>query len=354
MVAGGSTPPIPSSQFGAYVVLACRYGLIHRLVEHELRHWKQLADTIVDPRRRAHALGKVQDAWIHARLNVTPVARTRRRHRSKAVVASIALEVMYDYLDALTEQESELRTALSRYSALVLPFSDDRIATIEDEYVRELATASRLAFRALPGHAAVAPLCREVARRSAETQARCHVSSPEDFARWASSRPKPPDLRWWEAAAGWSAEVMTLHALIALATDEVAVGAANRLTAAYQRICSVATLLDSLVDLETDRRSGGHSYVGYYESDEIASRRIASVAESALSAVALLPGAPHHTLTVTAIVAYFLTTPEASASSISIDPVRETLGWPLRMLTAMFRLKRRLWRPIFPPRYAAR
>src|SRR5215207_6842169 len=73
-------------------------------VRSELRHWERVAWTIPDPVLRMHALEKL----VHERFN-TEVAATLATlapsaTRGAAVTAIVALEVMYDYLDGLTEQ----------------------------------------------------------------------------------------------------------------------------------------------------------------------------------------------------------------------------------------------------------
>jgi tetraprenyl-beta-curcumene synthase len=343
------------AQGGAFLMLVGRYATtMHRHIERELQHWRTRAHAIDDPERRAHALTTLHDAAVHARLNATTAALAPRAHRARVVVASVALEIMYDYLDAVTEGEDSLETALGLYESLRFPFTDEACDGIVDDYVRELALTCRTAFRTLPSHTATTPLARSVATTTAAAQARCHVCCSEEFEDWASHLPRPDDLEWWEAAAGWSAGVMTLHTLLALsATRDLTAGAGLSVIAAYERVCAAATLHDSLVDQGHDKRTHGHSYVGYYASDAAASVRIAAVTRRAMTAVAALPRSSYHAMAVTGIVGYYLTAPEAAAASISTDPTRRELGLMLRLMMMVFRLLRRLRRSLFPPLNAA-
>lgn len=339
------------AQLGSLVVLAGRYTTtMHPLVEREIERWTGRAQQIPDPHRRALALAKLRETATHARLNATAAALAPRRHRADAVRASVALELAYDYLDGLTERESDLPTALSLYSDLSVPFAQGERDAIGDEYVRDLVHACRTSFRALPSHATAAPLALSIADRTAATQAWGHASSHEQLARWAVAFPRPDALAWWEAAAGWTAGSITLHALIALAaTDALAPGTAERVAAAYERISAIATLADSLVDQQRDARSEAHSYVGYYASADVAGARIGTLAGDAVKAVTGLPHAAHHALTLSGIVAYYLTDPDAATAAVPVGPVKQELGLVLAALMLSFRVLRRLRGPLFPP-----
>lgn len=340
----------PLAQLGAFATLAWRYALtIHPLVEHEIEHWTERARRIAEPHCRALALAELRETAAHARLNATAAALAPRRHREHAVKASVALQLAYDYLDGVTERKPDIATALTRYADLGVPFEDDEREAIGDEYVRDLLAACRRCFRALPSCATVAPLARSVAARTAATQARGHASPPEDFMRWVESMPRRDGLAWWEAAAGWTAGVVVLHALIALAaTDEAVPEAAAKIAAAYERIAAVATLGDSLVDRRRDARSNGHSYVGYYESPHVAGARIGALARDAMTATAGLPHAAHHAMTVSGVLAYYVTDPDALGTAIPTAPVEHELGVVLAGVTASFRLLRRRRRSLFP------
>src|SRR5262249_46659900 len=139
---------------------------------------------------------------------------------ARAVAASVALEVLYDYLDGWTESIDDLGRALALLATLeqVFRLGDLVVDTHCDAgYLYALAQASREAFRSLPSHAAVAQQAAEVAQSCSATQAHCHVLQAREFERWGQDQPEIAGLMWWETAAGRSGGVVTLHALIALA-----------------------------------------------------------------------------------------------------------------------------------------
>lgn len=164
------------------------------------------------------------------------------------------------------------------------------------------------------------------------------------------AQPRPGSLTWWEAAAGWSAEVMALHALIAHTAEPGASSEAGaKLVGAYERVASVATLLDSLIDHANDTRADDHSYVGYYGDPATAADRIALVAREALAAVAPLPQAAHHTMTVAGVAAYYLSAPEAAQVRLATRPTRVELRPVITPILLSFHVLRRRNRRLFPP-----
>lgn len=339
----GEGRPRSLAQFGCLIQFVARYTwTMHRRVEHELRHWRALAQAMDDPERRGHARGKLKSTAVHARLNAIPAVRVAAPYRADVVVASVALEVMYDYLDSVTEVVPTLATAQSLYHTVFLPFTDDPIEAIEDEYLRALVTTCRASFVALPSHHVIVPLACGIARRSGEAQARCHTSPPGEFKRWAEHQPRATGLLWHEAAAGWAGEVITLHALLALAARADATTADGEcVVAAYQRICSVATLLDHLIDQAEDERNQTRNFIAYYRSPAEARRRIVTVARSAVANIAAAPDPDWHAFMVTGIAAYYLSAPEAKGHAI-IERMRLELGLPFRTLHVTFRCLRRL------------
>jgi tetraprenyl-beta-curcumene synthase len=345
------------AQIAALAGYVIRYSTsVSAVVKRELERWEERAQRIPDPVRRDQALEKLRDTAAHAWLNASFATLVPRPRRVDAVVASVALEVMYDYLDAITEIEEDVEHAVELFEAIRIPFLAEvtPIDMTDGGYLRELALASRAAFRSLPSSETAARLATDVATRCAATQARCHVLHTEAFEAWARRQPTPPGLEWSEAAAGNSAGVITLHALIALAADNLSHDAAAALVAAYDHVCSVATLLDSLIDRAEDDLTAAHSYVGHYDSIVRAKVRIPAVTRGALEAVASLPRAAHHTLTVAGIAAYYLSAPEAAEARALVAPaIREACSLVTPLLL-MFRLLRRSRKSRFPsPRRAA-
>ncbi|HEY1450853.1 MAG TPA: DUF2600 family protein, partial [Solirubrobacteraceae bacterium] len=73
-------------------------------IARQLTRWKGLADAIPDPKLRALALAKLRDEHFNVQVAATLATLAQRKHRADAIEAIVALQVMYDYLDLLTEQ----------------------------------------------------------------------------------------------------------------------------------------------------------------------------------------------------------------------------------------------------------
>ncbi len=73
------------------------------MVQRELSRWRQAAGRIPDPTLRSLALAKLDRAAMHAKVAAILATLAPRRHRDDVIVAQVALEVAYDWLDELTE-----------------------------------------------------------------------------------------------------------------------------------------------------------------------------------------------------------------------------------------------------------
>src|ERR1700683_4984651 len=81
-----------------------RYWLITApLVRTQLRHWAGCAHAIGDPALRSLALQKLDQERFNAEVAAMLATLAPRSSRADAVQAIVALEVLYDYLDGLTE-----------------------------------------------------------------------------------------------------------------------------------------------------------------------------------------------------------------------------------------------------------
>lgn len=319
-------------------------------VRRELRRWDRLAQAIPDSALRAQALAKLR----HERFNTevaatlaTLVTPVRRRH---AVEAIVALEVMYDYLDGLTEQPSpdpladgrRLYRAFADATAPVGPFADYDLRRDDGGYLAALAGACRRGLWSLPAAPVVAPVASAVLARCGEAQTRTHAVArlgPGQLQAWAQTQPEIRALRWPEVAAGAAASVLAGHALIALAGDPAAtVADAERIADAYLTTCALTTLLDSLIDADDDAVTGGHAYLSYYEADAEVSARLGVLARAAVTAAAELPGAAHHLVTVGGAVAFYLSAPGADRErAVRLTaPAVEELGPLLDSALAIF------------------
>lgn len=238
--------------------------------------------------------------------------------RRDVVVAQIALEVLYDFLDTLTEQtvDDQLGNGLALYSALIDAVGGGPVADYyrlhgrgdDGGYLRDLVATCADRFTRLPAAGAVAPFVRQTGIRCATAQARTHAVDAlgvDQLADWAAAE-TDHDLLWWEAAAGMAASVVGMHALIAAAARPwTSMESAAALAQLYLPICSLTTLLDSYDDHDRDMRDGSHSFVAYYADLDEAVQRIAFVAGLASALAASMPNDRHHHLVMVAGVAGF-------------------------------------------------
>jgi tetraprenyl-beta-curcumene synthase len=331
-------------------------------VRRELRGWDRRARLIPDPVLRAQALAKLRHERFNTEVAATLATLVPPVRRRKVTEAIVALEVMYDYLDLLTEQpvSEPLADGRQLYRAFVDavapagPFVDyyrHHPQCDDGGYLVALASTCRRALWSLPAAAVVAPAAMAVLTRCGEAQTRTHAVAqlgPGQLRTWASAQPEAGLLYWWETAAGAAASVLAGHALVALAANPATTRAdAEQVAAAYLTTCALTTLLDSLIDAEADAADGGHPYLAYYASGAEAAERLGMLAREAVVAVERLPRAPHHLMTVAGAVAFYLSAPaarQAHARRLTAPmrcELRPLLAPPLAIFAAWRGIKRR-------------
>jgi len=325
-------------------------------VNRELRHWRARAGAIDDPTLRRLALDKLRDERFNVEVAATLSTLAPWHRRQRTIVAIVALQVIYDYLDGLSEQPvaEPLRNGRRLYRAFSAALTEDpeecdpyRHHPLRDGtgYLDALAATCRGAFFSLPAARAVAPVAYRAASRCGEAQTRTHAvacEGPGQLAAWAAREAREAGLTWWEVAAGAAASVLSVHALIAAAADpRTTPEEARRIDAAYLSISALTTLLDSVIDHERDRRSGEHAFVGYYPRGA-APERIGAVARHGRRAAGRLRHGPHHAMTVVGAAAYYLSDPAATTDFA--QPVRVQVIRELRPLISPILGIFRLWR----------
>jgi tetraprenyl-beta-curcumene synthase len=293
----------------ALVRMLVRYRFtIAPIVRRELRHWERLAGHHPDPSLRAHALSKLHDERLNAEAAATFASLVHRRQRATATRLMVAFEVMYDYLDAVSEQPAPdtLLSGRQLHGALIAAVTPSvpsenyyRHQPTGDDggYLATLVAVCRAHLQRLPSARTVAPVAHRAATRCGEAQTRTHAVAslgPSQPASWSEER-APVGYERWEYAARSTAS-LGVHALFAAAGDpDTTLADAERIDAAYHpAICALATLLDSVIDCDIDTPGNDHRYVAYYATTAIAAARIASIAQEALlRAHSLRDGALH-------------------------------------------------------------
>ncbi len=327
-------------------------------VRAELARWRARAIKIEDPELRTLALHTLQHEGLAAEVAATLATLTPHRHRATTVRGIVALEVMYDYLDGLTEQPVPDPLASGRL--LFKAFTDALDPTAEPDedyyrqhpsaadggYLRELAATVRAALVGLPAAEALAPAMRQAAARCAEAQVLTHAAaftSTPQVERWARETANGSGLQWREYLAGAASSVLAVHALMALAGDErTTVAHAAPIDELYLALGVLSTMLDSVVDYEQDADCGTLAFIGHYEDMTVLGQRLVDATQEAARRARDAPSSVHHLMTITGVAAYYISAP--SATSELARPVTSRVRTELRPLITPTLAVMRTWR----------
>ena len=337
-----------------------RYWLgILPLVRSELHRWRQHAQAIPDPILREQAVGTLHEEELN--VEGAAVFATLVPHRSWPVLVRllVAFQVMYDYLDTVSEERvpDTLGNGLQLHRSLLaaldpsLPSSDwyrHHPHANDGGYLDALVAACRACLGALPSASSVLPVARRAALRCGEGQSHTHAAMQEDDAQlalWALRQDRATGYLWWELAAGAISSV-GVYALLAAAAEpgETAADAARIDAAYFPPMCALSTLLDSLIDHERDVLTANHSSFGHYPSSADAAARLGLIASRAEAAVRDLRHGRRHLAILAGIAGYY-----ASAAGAGTDegqPVTtalaERLGPGLPLILTTMRMRRRI------------
>jgi hypothetical protein len=337
----------------ALVLANLRYwSTVAPTVRRELGRWSSMAKAIPDPYLRELAERKLRTEHFNAEVAATLATLAPKAHRNDAVEAIVAFEVLYDYLDGLTERpvDDPLRSGFRLYQAFTGALGIDaepsgdyyafQAQADDGGYLQELSATARAAVQRLPARRAVVEATTNAVARCAEGQVRVHAASQvgsSQLEEWARASARNSGLGWREYAAGAVASVLAAHALIALAaTSDVTAEEARATDTAYLSISALSTMLDSLIDYERDVAAGDPWLVRYYGDPRLLGDRLAEVAEQAVAQVEPLRNRAHHLMTLVGVVAYYTS-------------AREARGEPVGPLIGRLRLK---LRPLLTPTLA--
>jgi tetraprenyl-beta-curcumene synthase len=327
-------------------------------VRTQLARWRTRAGKIEDPELRALALHTLREEGFTAEVAATLATLTPRRHRTTAIRGIVALEVMYDYLDGLTEQPTPDPLANGRQ--LFKAFTDalDPSTGLDDDYYRhhpsgsdggylqELAASVRETLACLPKVQALAPAMLSAAARCTEAEVLTHagaLSNSPLAEQWARATTNGSGLDWREYLAGAASSVLAVHALIALAGDDRATTAqAASIDEVYLALGVLSTMLDSVVDYEQDATNGTLAYINHYDDRSLLGQRLVRVARQAGTRAGDAPASAHHLMTMSGVVAYYTSAP--SATSELAWPVTSQIQTELRPLITPTLAVMRAWR----------
>jgi tetraprenyl-beta-curcumene synthase len=299
------------------------------MVSKQLRRWEMRARAIKDPALRTLALEKLFEERFNAEVAATLATLAPREHRQSVIEAIVGYEVMYDYLDGLTEQPTvdPLRDGHNLYRAFTdaitlhtAPTYDYYSARPVNDggYLEELVDVVQKALTGLPSATTVAHAARQAAERCTQAQVRAHgvpQLGEDQLERWARAEAQGTPLRWQAFLAGAASSVLTIHALIAAAADErITPKQAAAIDTVYLSIAVLSTMLDSLVDHEHDIQADKVGYIRYYPDHDLLARDLASAARRAVEYASPLPNGAHHIMTLVGVASYYISAPNANSN----------------------------------------
>ncbi len=324
--------------FGAVRALAVFATAVVPRVRLHLRRWEQVADAIPDIALRSQALASLRGKRSNAEAAAVFSLLAPRRRRADVVALLVALQVLTDFLDGVSEVEvrEPLRNSLSLHEALVdavRPASSAsdyyRYHPQRDDggYVTQLVGFCQQTLDVLPAAEVVRATAVGAARRCGAGQSYTHDAihlGPQRLETWATTLAHQTDYRWWEAAAGASSSV-AVHALVAAAADARTTSAdAERIDAAYRfGIGSLTVLLDNVVDREADLADGGHNYLDYYSRPAVAAVRLASIACGVSADLRVLHRHRRHEVILAGVLGFYLSAP--GARTAYARPIKQEL-----------------------------
>jgi tetraprenyl-beta-curcumene synthase len=328
----------------------------------ELARWRSRAASIPDPELRRHALTKLEDEHLSAEGAAAFAILADRRHRHHLVRICVAFEVMYDYLDAVSEATPTLDNNRQLHRALSAAFSIDPVEldyyahseADDGGYLAELVEACRASLGDLPSRVAVVPALLRAATRAAEAQSLNHAGGHDGhrmLAAWARTQPSSElGFHWWETAAA-AGSPLAIYALLAAACAATTTASqADAIERAYfPWVAALEWLLESAVDRADDLVTGNHSYVAHYASSTEAIERLGAIAEHATADVRRLPQTVRHRLLLAGMVGMHLSRCDGSHAVRDVTRVTHaavgTIVSPflvvLRVRRSMKRLRRR-------------
>jgi tetraprenyl-beta-curcumene synthase len=344
----------------AFLLANVRYWTcVAPLVREQLRRWRMCAQAIGDPLLRALAEHKLAEEGFNAELAAMLATLAPRAKRARTVEAIVALEVLYDYLDGLTESPSsespqDGRRLFCAFTDAVAPaqqpigdYYRHHPRSQDGGYLQALVDAARSAVAALPTSATVADVLRCSAQRGVEAQLRIHavgMAGSGQLEGWARRHAAATSLDWQEYLAGAACSVLAVHALVAAAADpRTTREQALLLDRLYLSISVLPTVLDSVVDYERDAQTGMPGYVQHYSDRAMLAGRLEGVIDDVLARARGAPHGAHHVMTMAGVVAYYLSAP--TAASAFARPVSERMrASRLRPLIAPILAMLRAWR----------
>ena len=336
-----------------------------RAASREIRHWRKQALRIPDKRIREDALYALSHKRTHA--DGAALFWTVPRKRSPNLLRLlVAYEIIWDFLDNLSERAAAEGHTDGYHLHLAIAEAIDPNGPISDYYhgsyfrddggyLHTLVQACREGCKYLPSYHRV----RQLAIAEAHRAQVLSINHDPDAARqatalkeWVTAEcPDIHDMEWWELSGAASAP-LTIHALLALATEPTfTVCDIAQIRAAYNPWLSAATtMLDSYVDQVEDRRNKDHSYIAHYPDSASATLGIRRLVWQAAHEARSLRNGTKHAIIAASMTAMYLSkdsawTPELRATTKNLLDAGGSLT---RLLLPVLRV----WRIVYAQRTA--
>ncbi len=292
------------------------------LVRAQLAHWRRRAAAIADTELRVLALEKLEHESFNAEAGAMLATLAPRVHRADVVRAIVALQVLFDLLDGLTERPSadplgNGQRLFATFTGAVRPGAPLEPAVLEsdEQYLHELSQAARDALARLPSVVAVSDAAQATAERAAQAQIRMHAAASlgiEELRGWAEAQARESTFQWRELLAGAASSVLVVHALIAAAAElDTTPIEVEQIEQTYLSVCVVLTLLDGVIDRERDERTGTLGYLDLYEDRELLAPMLTRTARRAVAETRALSPGGEHLMMLTGVVAFYGSAPAA-------------------------------------------
>jgi len=303
------------------------WGLVE--VRREIDALRRHAERITDPVLREDALLALREKRTHADGAALFAILPRRRHAG-LVSLLVAYETILDFLDEVSEHHPTEANGRELHMALIDALVPERRMADyyrhhprrgDDGYLDALVERCRQLCRTLPSFDEVrTQLTREVWRTQVLGLNHVLPATRRDdlLRRWVREEFSDEDHRldWFELSAAASASLV-VHSLLALASEPGVTACEVRdARSAYWPWTSLATaMLDSYVDIDDDRESGNHSYIGHYRTEGCGISRLCDCIRRAAVQAAELPNGRRHAVILSAMIAMYLSKDSARVST---------------------------------------
>jgi tetraprenyl-beta-curcumene synthase len=345
---------------------------IYPTVAAELTRWRAEAAAIPDPVLRRQALDSLREKRRHAEGAAAFAVISPRAERAPVVRFLVAFQVMYDYLDTISEPpgaQDPLLDTLQLHAALtdaLMPGVAQGAAYAyhprQDDggYLHRLVDTCRASCNGLPAFSTVAPQARSAARLAMQSQGYNHMLpfAPPDFlsdvvAPWAAREGGDAHgLTWWEVIGATGSSLAILVLVAAAADPALEQDDSDAIHDVYVPWAgAVLALIDSLIDQARDTADETHSLVARYASPELAAERVSTFVDRALALTLRTPHPEHHALIVASMIALFASAPAArdADARLAIRRALDAAGPRGLLPLLLLRLRRRLSSRRRPP-----